>query len=77
MVLRWLVQKVSKREEFLINFQSRYWLCISWGAYYWYGRMGIKVWIMKGEGLWKEIFLHLLEWTRNKLGKVEIREIQL
>jgi small subunit ribosomal protein S3 len=35
-----------------------------------YGRMGIKVWIMKGE-VWKEIFLHLLEWTR-RAAKVEL-----
>jgi small subunit ribosomal protein S3 len=34
-----------------------------------YGRMGIKVWIMKGEVYEREIFLHLLEWTRNKLRK--------
>jgi ribosomal protein S3 len=35
--------------------------------------MGIKVWIMKGEVYGREIFLHLLEWTRNKLAeKVEI-----
>jgi ribosomal protein S3 len=34
--------------------------------------MGIKVWIMKGEVYGREIFLHLLEWTRNKLEKVEI-----
>jgi small subunit ribosomal protein S3 len=30
--------------------------------------MGIKVWIMKGEVYEREIFLHLLEWTRNKLA---------
>jgi small subunit ribosomal protein S3 len=34
-----------------------------------YGRMGIKVWIMKGEVYGREIFLHLLEWTRNKLAE--------
>jgi small subunit ribosomal protein S3 len=38
-----------------------------------YGRMGIKVWIMKVRFTEREIFLHLLEWTRNKLAeKVEI-----
>jgi small subunit ribosomal protein S3 len=31
--------------------------------------MGIKVWIMKGEVYGREIFLHLLEWTRNNGGK--------
>jgi hypothetical protein len=34
--------------------------------------MGI-MWIMKGEVYGREIFLHLLEWTKNKLAeKVEI-----
>jgi small subunit ribosomal protein S3 len=38
-----------------------------------YGRMGIKVWIMKGEVYGREIFLHLLEWTKQQAGgKVEI-----
>jgi small subunit ribosomal protein S3 len=33
-----------------------------------YGRMGIKVWIMKGEVYGREIFLHLLEWTSWRKG---------
>jgi small subunit ribosomal protein S3 len=36
-------------------------------------RMGMGVWIMKVKFTEREIFLHLLEWTKNKLaGKVEI-----
>jgi small subunit ribosomal protein S3 len=46
MVLRWLVQKVLKMEEFFINFQSRYCYALA-EAHTTYGRMGIKVWIMK------------------------------
>jgi ribosomal protein S3 len=71
MVLRWLVQKVSKKEEFLINFQSDIDYALA-EAHTTYGRMGIKVWIMKGEVYGKRDLSHLLEWTRNKLAeKVE------
>jgi small subunit ribosomal protein S3 len=35
--------------------------------------MGIKVWIMKGEFMEREIF-HLLEWTRNKLAEKVTRK---
>jgi small subunit ribosomal protein S3 len=48
MVLRWLVQKVLKMEEFLSTFRADIDYALA-EAHTTYGRMGIKVWIMKGE----------------------------
>jgi small subunit ribosomal protein S3 len=45
--VRWLVQKVSKMEEFLYQLSDIDYALAE--AHTTYGRMGIKVWIMKGE----------------------------
>jgi small subunit ribosomal protein S3 len=77
MVLRWLVQKVSKMEEFLSTFRADIDYALA-EAHTTYGRMGIKVWIMKGEVYGKRD-LSPLAGMENKLAeKVEILvEIQL
>jgi hypothetical protein len=58
-------QKFLYQEQILImHLLRRILLMVEWVS---------KVWIMKGEVYGREIFLHLLEWTRNKLAeKVEI-----
>jgi small subunit ribosomal protein S3 len=56
MVLRWLVQKVSKKEESpLSTFRADIDYALA-EAHTTYGRMGIKVWIMKGEVYGKRSF---------------------
>jgi hypothetical protein len=67
MVLRWHVQKVSKKEEFLYQLSEP--ILIMQLATPTYGRMGIKVWIMKGEVYGKRSFSTLLEWTKKQAGK--------
>ncbi len=49
MVLRWHVQKCSKKEGFLYQLSEQTLIMHLAEAHTTYGRMGIKVWIMKGE----------------------------
>jgi small subunit ribosomal protein S3 len=54
-----------QRKSSFINFQSRYYALAE--AHTTYGRMGIKVWIMKGEVYGKRSF-STWEWTRKQSG---------
>jgi ribosomal protein S3 len=72
MVLRWLFRRFQRGKIPLSTFRADIDYALA-EAHTTYGRMGIKVWIMKGEVYGKRDLFHLLEWTRNKLAeKVEI-----
>jgi small subunit ribosomal protein S3 len=74
MVLRWHVQKVSKGRVPLSTFRAD--IDYALAAHTTYGRMGIKVWIMKGV-YGKRSFSTCWNGHKQSGGKVEILLVEI
>ena len=75
MVLKWLAQNHTKRVEFLYQHSVRYDYALV-EAHTTYGRLGIKVWIMKGEVYGKRELSPLVECLKN-LNQILIQELEI